>query len=132
MPDELTEEIRTKIVEMRKSGATYTQIRKALGISDPSISKALKRAGLTQGGKKPLVPRSKSGGVAAATTPAAPPAPPPAASSTAANGLAELMPPAPAPKPAARVGHCSACGARVRIDADEKDPVCPGCGEPLE
>lgn len=39
--------MKTKIIEMRKSGSSYNEIKETLSVSDGTISRALKSAGLT-------------------------------------------------------------------------------------
>lgn len=116
MPEETSEETQRQIVELKKAGKSYSQIRKETGIKhDGTIAKVLKKAGLTR--------------------------PPPVAVEASTGGLAAFQPPTPRfakPAPAAAQPasfQCSSCGDSFQLEPGEDleaIEACPGCGEAFE
>lgn len=133
MPAQTPQETQDKIVELRKSGKTYSQIQAALQVHPLTVAKVLKKAGLA--GKSQPGPGKPPSAAPASSAAPAPASAKPAVSppTSSADPLAEFQPPAPPSRPKLApppTYQCDACGARFNLDPGESiDSVkCPGCG----
>lgn len=125
------EEIRDKVVELRKSGLSrskiHVQLQKEMGavLSPPTLNKILREAGLTDPARDPRrFWKSKPMGLPQSQNPPIPVA--------QGDGISHLQPPAtppsPFPKPSVRM-RCSSCHSLIQGEVGESIEKCPGCGE---
>lgn len=131
MPKKIPEELRMKAVELRKKGATYTQIEAEVvnpetgePIQRPTLIKILKEAGLTRARAAATTPPSSSAGTPSTNQSK----PAPTSSISASNGVSEFM---PKPRPKAKVEvefECEHCGTEfVCEEGDDLPETCPEC-----
>ena len=135
MPKKTSEEIREKVVALRKGGATYTQIEAQIvspetgqKLARPTLIKILKEAGLT-----------KAANAAAITPPPSSVKTPsenqskPVPTYSSSDGVADFMPKqtvkVTTPKKKVEF-QCQECGTEfIGDDGDELPETCPECGQ---
>lgn len=126
MPKKTSEEIREKVVALRKSGATYTQIEKQVispetgePLARPTLIKILKEAGLTTPKGPRQVPAASSATQARPTS----------APSASSNGVSDFMPKNQPKRKVYQEFVCEHCGMEFVGPEDEEPPeTCPECG----
>lgn len=141
MPKKLPEQVREKVVQLRKAGRTYAEIEAMVTnpetgqpIARPTLISVLKEAGLTRGvssaAKQATGAVSSPPPTTAAAPSGAPPAARPSAQPARGNGVDEFMP-KDKPKPKAQPidFQCEHCGTEFTADSEDDLPdVCPECG----
>lgn len=132
MPKKTLEEVREKVVQLRKGGATYTQIERnpetinpdtGKPLARPTLIKILREAGLTKraNAEAQTTPPPSSAGMPSKT----PSLPVPASS----NGVDDFMPKAPKKAPSSVEFQCDQCGTEfIGTEDDPLPEVCPECG----
>lgn len=132
MPKATDEATALKIVELKKQGKSYTEIASAAQVTEPTVTKVLKRAGLAK--SRPRKPK---------TVPTSTPAPnssekpgsAPSNSGSAGNGLDDFIPRVAKPEvqsAKAPIGEmsCDNCGATFTYDdPNDLNESCPECGQ---
>lgn len=138
MPKKTPEDLREKVVALRKAGATYTQIEAnpdtrnpetGQKLARPTLIKILREAGLTKGVRAEAVTHPQQSGKTPSGNQSMPVQP---VSPAASNGVDDFMPKAAKVKvtPKRKVEfQCSECGAEFVGDEDDELPEeCPECG----
>lgn len=145
MPKKLPEELREKVVQLRKEGRTYAEIEAM--VVNPETGKPIQRPTTIQVLKEAGLTRPASSAAKSATGPASSPPPRTAAAPSGApqaarqsappraagNGVDEFMPKDAKPKKPAAAGpiefECEHCGSEFTADSEDDLPeVCPECG----